>query len=109
MAWEVEYTDFVGGNATLSLATNHGAGLDVRGTSRVLAIASEQGPVSIEDNTGPGILVIDASIVFIGAVIQNNGPPDVNLIFGARANFIISTIAGTIMCDGTQLLQGGAC
>lgn len=101
---------FVAGNTTLSLTANSGAGLGVLGVSQALVFASEQGPVSAEGNTGPGVNIVDSSSgIIIGAAIQNNGPPDVNLAFGARADLSNSTIAGTISCDGTEIIIGAMC
>ena len=91
------------GSATASSTENTRNGLVATLDSHILAVT----PFSIKDND-VGLLVNDSSVRIAGATIMDNATA-VTLTFGARANLSGSTIAGTIACDGTELLVGAVC
>lgn len=89
--------------ATFSLTNNTGNGIGVF-AARVLIIP----PALIEGNSGAGVFATDGgSTTMFNATIQNNGPPDVNLVVGSRANLVV-TNPGTIVvnCDAASLVFG---
>lgn len=100
------------GAATFQIEGNP-AGMQVTGNSNVLI----NGGLQLINNFGPGLVGDGAGTITLApavsspapalpTVIENNGGPDVILNFGSRAKFATNVSVGSLVCDGTALVQG---